>query len=369
MSKPTKILLVLLIIISAIVLIVQNRTKTTSSNKSIKIGVIAPLTGNAATYGEQLKKGIDIALTQIKKENGAQLDVIFADNQFDPKIGLTAYEKLVNFEKVKYLISFGGNVCPVINPRAQKDKIVNFATGCNTLSFMEPFSYNFRFDVSEAAASKALMDYASAKLQTKKLALLYVNNDWGSIVSQTIKDASQSDGISVVAEEKFDEQSRDIRTQLVKIKAAKPDSIFFVSLVNFTPALLKQIKESRIQAYLLTNISIQGANADALGSNAEGVIYSAPKLTQAESPRNVPFTEAFPDPNSRNFASWGFDSVNLLADAFATKGNNPEKVAEYLHSVKNYPGAFGVINYDAHGELQLNYQIKIIKNGKFMSAK
>ena len=365
MAKNFKLIVILIILVAVLTFALNTRSKF---GGPIKIGVIAPFSGNAATYGEQVKKGIDIALSEINKGGKQKIDLIYEDNQFDPKLGLSAYNKLVNVDKVKYLISFGGNVCPVINPKAQQDKVVNFATGCNTLDFNDSFSYNFRFDVSEAAASKALIDYAKDSLQIKKLALLYVNNDWGAIVSQTIKDAAKIDGIVIVDEEKFNEQDRDIHTQLTKLKSAQPDSLFFVSLVNFTPTLLKQVREMGIRSHLLTNISIQGTSPSILGSVSEGVIYSAPKIAQVENSWNKTFNEAFPDPDSRNFASWGFDSISLISDALTSQGDNSEKVAEYLHKTKDYAGAFGVINYDSRGELKLNYQIKTIKSGKFVSV-
>ncbi len=341
---------------------------TSVADKPIKIGVILPLTGNAANYGEQLKQGIDIALKQINETpEGRKIEVVYEDNQFDPKQGLSAYQKLVKFQSIRYLVTFGGNVCPVINPRVQEDLVVNFATGCNTLDFKDPFSYNFRFDVAESEASNALVSYMNTTIKPKKVALLYLNNDWGTIVAETIKKALANEKIEIIAEEKFNDGSLDVRNQLAKIKAVQPDAIFFLSLSNFTPVLLKQVKELGIKTPLFTNISIQNQEViNNAGGNAEGIAYSAPKLEQAETSRNVPFNAAFPDPNSRNFASWGFDSIHLFADAFNAVGENPEKVADYLHQVKNYAGAFGVINYDVHGELKLNYVIKTIKDGKFV---
>ena len=366
MSKTSKIVAGIIVVVLIIWGITASRKGGTEDTVTIKIGVIAPMTRNAATYGEQVKKGIDIAIERIKKEGKVNIELIIEDNQFDPKIGLTAYNKLAKVDKVKYLITFGGNVCPIINPLAQKDQIVNFATGCNTLDFKDNFSYNFRFDVSEAAASRALIKYAQENLQTKRLALLYVNNDWGTIVAKTIKNAAQEKGIDIIAEETFLENSRDARTQVAKLKQAKPDSIFFVSLVNFTPTLLKQISDGELEAHLLTNISIQGSTPKDLGSYAERIIYSAPKLKQVDSPRNSAFNAVFPDPNSRNFASWGFDSLNLFADALEKVGDNKQEVATYLHNLKNYPGAFGEISYDNYGELNLDYQIKQVRDGKFV---
>ncbi len=357
------VFIVLVIVIS--VLFVTNN-KSTLNNIPIKIGVILPLTGNAANYGEQVKSGLDIALKDVNK-NGKKIDIVYEDNQFDPKLGLSAYNKLVKLQGIKYLITFGGNVCPYINPLAQRDQVVNFATGCNTLDFKDSFSYNFRFDVAESEASKAMVSYIKEVFKPKTVAMLYINNDWGTIVSKTIKDALVKNNITVNDEETFNDGSRDIRTQLAKIKNSNPDVIFFLSLSNLTPTLLKQVHELGIAKPLFTNISIQDpAVIKNTGDLAEGVLYSAPKLEQVDNVRNQSFDAVFPDPNSRNFASWGFDSIHLFADAFSSVGDNTQKVTNYLHQVRNYQGAFGLINYNDSGELTLSYAIKSIHGGKFI---
>lgn len=360
------ILLILCIIIIALVVGFSSNKATSSA---VRIGVILPMTGKAASYGEQVKSGIDIALKDVNKD-GQKVEIVYEDNQFDPKLGLSAYEKLTKFQNIKYLITFGGNVCPYINPLAQKDKVVNFATGCNTLDFKDQFSYNFRFDVAESEASKAVVNYVKETWSPKTVGLLYPNNDWGTIVSKTIKDALVEKGIEVSGDESYIDGNTDVKTQLTKIKDANPDAVFFLSLSNFTPSLLKQIDQIGIDKPLFTNISIQDPNViKNAGTLAEGIVYSAPKLIQIDNAQNQSFNAVFPDPNSRNFASWGFDSVNLFAEAFVAAGNNPEKVAKYLHGTKNYPGAFGVINYDNSGELSLDYAIKAIKEGKFVEVK
>ncbi len=361
-------ILIIIIIIVGIILIVQNNNEIDENQQIVKVGVSIPLTGNASVYGDQVQKGVEIALQNINQNEKFKykIEVIYEDNQFKPEQALTSYNKLVNVDGIKYLVNFGGNICPVINPKAQQDKIVNFATGCNTLDFKDKDSYNFRFDVAESEASRALIKFISEKKNVKNLALIYIDNTWGAIVAETIKEPLSTYGINLVEEEKYSENTGDVRSQLTKIKSANPDAIFFLTLANFTPTFLKQLNELDIKQPLYTNISIQAVDLSTLAGLADNIVYSAPKLEQIDNDRNVAFFSEFTDPNSRNFASWGFDSIYLLADALNKKGNNPDKVAEYLRDVKNYSGAFGKLSYDNHGELKLDYKIMQIKNGQFV---
>ena len=368
MKKQIWILVLIVAVIIVGLIIFLPKSKNLSEKEVIKIGVSIPLTGNASVYGDQVQKGVEIALNNINQDDKFKykLEVIYEDNQFKPEQALTAYNKLVNVDGLKYLINFGGNICPVINPEAQKDKIVNFATGCNTLDFKDKDSYNFRFDVAESEASEVLVKFLSEEKGVKNLALIYIDNTWGAIVARTIKDPLAKYGINLVTEEKYSENSTDVKSQLTKIKSAHPDAIFFLTLANFTPAFLKQLNELGVDQPLYTNISIQAVDLSTLGGLADGIIYSAPKLEQMDNERNQLFFNEFADPNSRNFASWGFDSIYLLADSLNKEGNDPAKIAEYLRNVKDYPGAFGKLSYDNYGELKLEYKIMQIKNGQFV---
>ena len=366
------ILVVVVIVVGVLIFSSQKLIPTQPNEKEvIKIGVSIPLTGNASIYGDQVKKGVEIALRNINQDDNFKykLKIVYEDNEFKPKQALTVYNKLVNIDGLKYLVNFGGNICPVINPKVQQDKVVNFATGCNTLDFNNKNSYNFRFDVAESEASEDIVKFMSEKKGVKNLALIYINNTWGAIVAETIKDSLAKYNINLVAEEKYSENSSDTRSQLIKIKAANPDAIFFLTLANFTPSFLRQLTELDINQPLYTNISIQAIDLNILKGLADGIIYSAPKLEQIDNVRNQTFFNEFTDSNSRNFASWGFDSIYLFADALNKEKNNPDEVAEYLRNVKDYPGAFGKLSYDNHGELKLDYKIMQIKNGQFVLYK
>ena len=65
--------------------------------EKIRIGVIAPLTGIAADYGAEMKAGIEAA-------GGTNVEFVFEDDKCDPKEAVTAYKKLVDFDKVSLII-------------------------------------------------------------------------------------------------------------------------------------------------------------------------------------------------------------------------------------------------------------------------
>jgi ABC-type branched-subunit amino acid transport system substrate-binding protein len=76
-------------------------------DKEINIGIIVPLTGDAAVYGNALKKGLDLAVDEINKTGGIKgkkVSLIYEDSQADPKTAISAFNKLVTVNKVSLII-------------------------------------------------------------------------------------------------------------------------------------------------------------------------------------------------------------------------------------------------------------------------
>jgi len=231
-----------MILILRLVLVYLILTATNVGAQTLtKIGVILPLTGEAASYGEQFKKGIALN----PSDNLFQL--IFEDSKFEPTTALTAFHKLVDKDKVAALISFGGATCSVINAAAQKKSIVHIAAGCNTDSFKEAESFNFRLDVNEAIAAEKTAKYLKTQ-SIKNVAFVYVNNAWGeSIIGQTEKAFSKA-GIGISDKITFDSsQAIDLRSAFTKLVSKKTSASFLHFAAKSYSNCSASIKRSRLQ--------------------------------------------------------------------------------------------------------------------------
>jgi ABC-type branched-subunit amino acid transport system substrate-binding protein len=68
------------------------------------------------------------------------------------------------------------------------------------------------------------------------------------------------------------------------------------------------------------------------------------------------------------FAAAAYDAVHLFADGIKSKGNNTDKVKDYLYSIKNYDGAAGTYHFDSNGDVVgIALTVKQLKNGEFVN--
>lgn len=317
-----------------------------------KIGIITPLSGAYASFGDQIKAGMQMAA-------GNDAKLIFEDSQFDVKTALSAYRKLTSIDKINYLISAGGETCGVLNREAQRDQIPHIAVGCNTEVFENEDSYSFRLDVNEAIAAAKLADYLKEH-GARRLAVINIENTWGTTVAKFATAAFKNSGIDITEHSTFlPSDAGNVRSLLEKVRRSGPERLFVVASPETFALVLKQLKEIQFNLPLISTISVENPEFIKLsGANANGVIYLAIKEDPRSKTSHPEFFKQFPEKNT--FTAWGYDAVLLLLAA-----NSSPDPKGYLQNLRNFPGAFNVYNYDKHGEVNFTYELRTIQDGQY----
>ncbi len=99
MKNKGLIIAILIVLIGIGSYFVWKNKATNKNNEKIKVGVVAPLSGNNAYYGELLKRNFELA-----KEDYPQINLIYEDSKFNPTYSVSAFKKLVDFDKVKFIL-------------------------------------------------------------------------------------------------------------------------------------------------------------------------------------------------------------------------------------------------------------------------
>jgi branched-chain amino acid transport system substrate-binding protein len=325
---------------------------TAAEDRPAKVGVIAPLSGAYASFGDQIKAGMELA-------SGGKAKLIFEDSRFDTKTALAAYRKLTAIDKVDYLISAGGETCGVLNREAQKDRLLHIAVGCNTEVFNNPDSYSFRLDVNEAIAADELAKYL-VRNHVGRIGVINIQNTWGTTVAKFALDAFAANTISVVDRVTFlPDEAGNLRTVLAKMQNAAPQRLFIVSSPETFASVLKQMAELHMQTPVVSTIAVEIPEfIELAGSLANGIVYLSVKNDPISAQKHPDFYARFPGKNT--FTAWGFDAVTLLREA-----NQHADPKEFLQTLRGFVGAYNVYNYDRSGELHFNYEMRTIKAGRY----
>lgn len=347
------------------------------SPEKIKIGVISTMTGVGSYYGQQQTRGLELAQEEINKNggiNGRQIEFVYEDSATDPKTAVSAFQKLIGVDKAKYVIGDSWNTtAAALAPVASEQKVILISpvASLNSLSLDDMF---FRTVPSVDYLMKPLAEYAYNDLKSKKIGALVQKTPFGTEHLDSFKKYFNKLGGQIVAEEGFDLTSKDVRAEISKVKAKRPDTILNLHAAGpMLGLLMKQAKELGVKAKWITSYGAENANLiKEYKTEVEGLIYPYFYSTDDNSTSSRDFVSAYKQKHNElpDFTAAGaYDALKILALAISRAGDDPLAVKQELLKIKDYDGASGKLSFDKNGDVQKNIIIKQIKNGAFIKIK
>jgi len=370
MNKTTKWIvgIVVVVIIVFVGYYVSKGPSQPTSTEPIKIGVVAPFTGDAGALGENVKVAIEIARDEINQAggvNGRDIQVIFEDGKCNGKDAANAATKLINIDKVLVVMGMCSAETLAIAPLAEQAKVLLISPSSTNAKVTTAGDYVFRFIPSDSFQGKFAADYLINTLGKKKIAILYSLNDWATGIKDVFKQRTEEIGGTIVGEEGYQQESRDLRSQIIKLKELNPDAIYFLGYTEATIVGLKQMQE------LGVTTTIFGGDAwddptipQKAGAAANGARYSIAanqQLPQSflDEMKKRPGGEAM-----NSYSPRAYDILKVLAGIISETGDNTDKIKNALYKLKDYQGIADKYSLDANGDIETaNFTIKEMQDG------
>lgn len=218
----------------------------------IKVGVLLPLTGAQAKFGEIEKRSYEMAAEEINAKggvNGKKIELLFEDDTGKPDVGRSGIEKLISREKVPVITGgYSSSVTAAAAPVAQQFK-VPFVISTGSADDITEKGYDYVFRVNPPASEYPMSVESFLKevaKDVKTVALLYENSAFGQSSSKSFEEDAKRLGLKIVVKEGYQAGAIDFKPILTKVKAANPDMLYMVSYVMDASLLMRQSKELRI---------------------------------------------------------------------------------------------------------------------------
>ena len=233
---------------------------------TVKIGVIYPLTGNAASAGQSAKDAIDLGVDIVNNAypelknlplgataglpnlGGAKIELISADHQGNPQVGQQQTLRLITQEKVVAMLgSYHSSVSLVATAVAERQAIPYLVADSVALNITQRgFKWTFRAGPIAPDFAKAytefLTDLKKAGRKIDTVAIVNENTDYGSSVAASILAAAKSADIKVAAQIPYNANGADVSAQVLQLKTANPDAVIFISYTADTILYFKTMK-------------------------------------------------------------------------------------------------------------------------------
>lgn len=340
----------------------------------IKIGVITPLTGEGATYGEATKRGVDLAVEGINQKGGIKgkkIRVIYEDDQIKPDVGANAIQKLISVDKVPVILgAFGSSVTLAIAPIAEKNKVVLFSASSTADAIKDAGDYIFRNVPPNSRQGTSAAEFAYSKLKAKTAAILYMNNDYGISLAKAFESSFKEKGGEVTIGDNYNPGDRDFRAQLSKIRGKRPDIVFYPGHYQESGLILRQAKEMGIKSVFIGG---DGSYSPELikiaGEAAEGSYYTLMAMGYGIADEEIKnFVQAFKTKYKEEpdvYSAYAYDALKIIAQAIQEGGYSSDGVKKALYGIKEFKGVTGITFFDKFGEVDKPFYIYEVKSGKF----
>jgi branched-chain amino acid transport system substrate-binding protein len=329
---------------------------STQTAEPIYIGVSGPLTGPNARYGEQWKKGFDLALEEINGAggvNGRPLEYIFEDSQSDPKQSVVVAQKFVADPRI--IVELGDFASPAsmaASPIYQRGGLVQFGFTNSHPDFTNAGGeYTWSNSVTQAQASPALADYAVTDLGLDKLAVFYLNTDWGKSSYDLFAQRVEELGAEIVASEAYLPEEKDFRSALTRAREAAPNGLVLISYQADGALIAQQVAQAGLDVPIVGASSLQSPDFLNLGGEAvEGVYIRGQFLPTDPRPHVKPVVDRYIAKYNETpdfFAIHAYDTMKLIAQAIELGGATREGVLAGLKQVKDVPSViYETANFD-----------------------
>ncbi len=350
-----------------------------SNPTTIKIGLVSPLTGDIKTFGESVKNGFLLAIEEANSKGGLlnkKIVPVITDDKNDPTEAANAGAKLINQDRVKFIIGGVTSKCAIplseiaqnnsvlmVTPTATNPKVTRREDGTRKTfvfraCFIDPFQGN--------VAAK----FVSENLKAKRAAVLYdIGNDYTKGLAEFFREAFQKGGGIISVYESYSKDDVDFSALLTKVKSDNPDVLFLPDYYNKVALIAKQARQMGIRAILLGGDGWDSPDMVKIAGEAiEGGYFTNHYSPDDPRPEVQEWVRKYEEkfrvkPDA--LGTLAYDATNLLLEAIR-RANSEDvvKVRDALQNIKRFKSISGEISIDEYGDPVKNAVILQFREGK-----
>lgn len=328
---------------------------------SVKIGLMAPITGAFANEGQDMKKVVEILVEETNKSGGIKgekVELIVEDDGSTPRSAATAASRLVAQGVVAVVGTYGSAVTEASQDIYDEAGVVQIGTGSTSIRLtdkgMDGF---FRTCPRDDEQGRVAVDVLMGK-GYENIAILHDNSAYARGLADEAKKNLDLKDAKIVFFDALQPGERDYSAILTKMKGVNPDVIFFTGYYPEAGLLLRQMHEMKWSVPMMGGdaanntdlVRIAGADA------AAGYSFISPPMpADMDSAEAKDFMKAYKDKHDSMPSSiWSVlagDAYLVIAEAIKEAGADSKKVASYLHDgLKDFEGLSGNISFNQKGD-------------------
>jgi branched-chain amino acid transport system substrate-binding protein len=349
------------------------------SEREVRIGVNAELTGSKPTVGDSCKKAMDLLAAQINQDGGLKVgdkkipvQLYVEDNEDKAESAAAAAQKLISQNNVLAIIgpNASGNAIPAARI-CEDSGVIMISPWSTNPKTTEGKKYIFRACFIDDFQGQVMAKFARQDLKATAAAVLYdVASEYNKGIAEYFKQFFEAAGGRVVAFASYTTGDKDFSSQLTAIKAASPQVLFLPNYYNEVPLQVKQARNQGLTCAIIGSDSWGSQELLTLGGkDLEGTFFSTHYAQDIATPKAQKFIHDFEAKYGKkpdDVAALTYDAGSLLCTAISQAGSlDRTKVRDTLAQITEFDGVTGKMAFQGKGDPIKSAVILEIKDGKF----
>ena len=330
------------------------------AQSTYKIAVAGPLTGAAASYGEELRRGAQQAADDINAAggiNGKKIELVFGDDACEPKQAVSVASRLIEKDKVHAVVGHfcSSSTIPASEAYAEADILMVTPASTNPKVTDRNLANVLRTCGRDDQQGVVAGNYIADVLKSKRVVLIHDKDTYGQGVADATRGQLAKRGIKDIMYEGLTRGEKDYNALVTKIKSVNADLIYFAGLSAEAGTLLRQVREQGLKTQFM---STDGAVEESFATTAGGkAVLKGVLITFGEDPRLIPDGKSVVEKLRKSgfepagFTLYTYAGVQVVAAALKnSKATSGAALGKWLRA-NTVPTILGKKAWDAKGDL------------------
>lgn len=340
---------------------------TAAPTKNIKIATQSPLSGDQSVIGVDIKRGAELALSQLGKpltDMGITVELAPFDDQANPDIGVANAKRIVSDPAILAIVGHYNSGVQIPSSEVYHTSGLANVSPANTnpkvttRGYLEVSRIVGRDDVQGVVGA----DFASSH-GIKTVFVIHDKTAYGQGIAEFFRKQALAKGIKVLGFEGTEEKA-NFDALLAPVLAGNPDLIYFGGMTFQASVLFKQARERGYEGMFFSDDGFDSSDATKIAGqtllDGKGTYYSTVSGPASVYPGTAKFIKDFKakyNADPQPFAAQGYDCMAICLKAIenaakAKKNAVPTRaeVAKAIRALKDFKGITGTFTFDKIGD-------------------
>ncbi len=362
----------------AVLLIAAAAMVGCSGPSEVQLGAIISLQGSAASYGESIQKGIQVAVDEVNAAGGVDvggagtqvpLSVEIRDAQSDPQVGLQEAQALIGMGIPAVIGSDSSDVTLAIADLFQQSEVVLISPSSSTPQLSDKGSFIYRNFPSDELEAINMANHIYNVAGLHEVDIISSQSEFGLGIKRAFIERFRMLGGRLGVQVSFPAEAADVSANVHEMVDTEAEGIYIAGYSSETARAAQAIRAAGIELPLFGTGAILPEELVADGAEAvEGLVFPTPAFDPEGDSENVrAFIQGFRSKFGEGFdvyAAHGYDAVMILVQAIEQEGYRADGISFYLNAMNPFPGAAGETTFDEDGNARKFHRMIEIRNGQ-----